>query len=482
MGFKTGINPHFIQRFFPAEKRLGHGSSFATNTKLKAAYSLYKQLKEKFFPQGLEFFGKYSIINDSIKEPLINTFLHFFKTAKQILRFAAAIINGFLTFGGDIMTYLDNAATTRPCEAAMSAVLDSMLYKYGNPSSLHKAGLEAEQDVTEARKAIAAALVCDPKCLTFTSGATEANNTVIFGAAKNYGRHGKKKIVVSSIEHPSVAEPIKQLEKTGEYEVLRISPNRNGSIDADDFISAVDENTFFASCMLVNNETGAINPVKKIFTAIKRSYPECITHCDAVQGFMKLPIKTSSLMADCVVVSGHKVYALKGVGALYIKSGIRIAPLIFGGGQEKGLRSGTESVPLIAGFGAAVRTMLPTMTTAYSNAEIICDYMVKSLSKLPYVRINSCLEDHSPYVLNFSVEGIRSEIMLHHLESRGVYVSSGSACSKGAHSSVLTEMGIPDKLADSAIRASICRETTNGDINALVNGIIDGYENLTKAY
>ena len=378
------------------------------------------------------------------------------------------------------MTYLDNAATTKPCEAAMTAVLDNMLYKFGNPSSLHKLGLEAEQEVTEARKAIAAALVCDPKCVTFTSGATEANNTVIFGAAKNYGKRSRRRIVVSAIEHPSVAEPIKKLEESGEYEVIRITPNRNGIIDADEFISAVDENTFLASCMYVNNETGAINPVRKIFTAIKRTYPECITHCDCVQAFMMLPIKTAALMADCVVVSGHKVNALKGVGALYVKNGIRIAPLICGGGQEKGFRSGTESVPLIAGFGAAVKSMLPTMATAYSNAEIVCDYMVKSLSKLPYVKLNSCLEEHSPYVLNFSVEGIRSEIMLHHLESRGVYVSSGSACSKGAHSSVLTAMGVPDRLADSAIRVSICRETTNGDINALVNGIIDGYENLAK--
>lgn len=378
------------------------------------------------------------------------------------------------------MVYLDNAATTKPCEAAMSAVLDNMLYKFGNPSSLHKLGLEAEQEVTEARKAIAAALVCDPKCVTFTSGATEANNTVVFGAARNYGKRNRRKIVVSAIEHPSVAEPIKRLEESGEYEVVRIAPNRNGVIDADEFVAAVDENTFLASCMYVNNETGAINPVKKIFTAIKRTYPECITHCDCVQAFMKLPIKTAALMADCVVVSGHKVNALKGVGALYVRNGIRIAPLICGGGQEKGFRSGTESVPLIAGFGAAVKSMLPSMATAYSNAEIVCDYMVKSLAKLPYVKLNSSLDDHSPYVLNFSVEGIRSEIMLHHLESRGVYVSSGSACSKGAHSSVLTAMGVPDRLADSAIRVSICRETTNGDINALVNGIIDGYENLAK--
>ncbi len=375
--------------------------------------------------------------------------------------------------------YLDNAATTKPCEAAMSAVFDSMLENYGNPSSLHKIGLNAENDMNEARKAVAAALVCDPKLLTFTSGATEANNTVIFGAAKKYGRR-RKKIVVSGIEHPSVAEPIKILEETGDYTVVRVMPDRSGAIDAEDFIKAVDDDTFLVSCMLVNNETGAINPVRKIFSYVKRTFPECITHCDAVQGFMKIPIKSADLMADAIVVSAHKVYALKGVGALFVKNGIRIPPLIYGGGQENRFRSGTEAVPLITGFGAAVRYLMPTMKTAYSNAEIICNYLVKSLSKLNFVKINSNLENHSPYILNFSVEGIRSEIMLHFLESKDIYVSSGSACSKGGHSSVLTAMGIPDKIADSAIRVSISRGTTEGDINALVNALREGYETLAK--
>lgn len=377
--------------------------------------------------------------------------------------------------------YLDNAATTKPCEPAVTAAFQNMVEDFGNPSSLHNIGLKAEQNVTEARKAIAAALVCDPKCITFTSGATEANNTVILGAARNYGKRNRKKIIVSAIEHPSVAEPIKFLESTGEYKVIRIMPDRNGLIDPDDFISAMDENVFLVSCMLVNNETGAINPVKKIFSYVKRNYPECITHCDAVQGFMKLPIKSADLFADAIVVSGHKVHAVKGVGAMYIRKGVRIAPLVHGGGQENNLRSGTEPVPLIAAFGAAVRALMGTMKTAYSNAETINTYLIKQLSKLDYVKINSNQESCSPYILNFSVEGIRSEIMLHHLESKGIYVSSGSACSKGAHSSVLTAMGVSDKLADSAIRVSICRTTTMGDIDQLINAVKDGYSTLAKA-
>lgn len=376
--------------------------------------------------------------------------------------------------------YLDNAATTRPCEPAVSAVFQNMVEDYGNPSSLHRLGLAAEQNVTEARKAVAAALVCDPQCVTFTSGATECNNTAIFGAAKNYGKR-KKKIVVSAIEHPSVAEPIKYLEEKEGFEVVRIKPSRGGGISAEDFIDAVDENTCIASCMLVNNETGAIQPVRRIFSQIKRNFPECVTHCDAVQGFMKMPIKSAEIFADVIVVSGHKVHAVKGVGAMYIRKGIRIAPLLLGGGQEKNLRSGTESVPLIAGFGAAIRALMPTVGVAHENAEQISAYLLKKLSKLEYVTVNSTAENTSPYITNFSVEGIRSEIMLHYLESKDIYVSSGSACSKGAHSSVLTVMGVSDKLADSAIRVSICRTTTMGEIDVLVTALQEGYQKLAKS-
>ena len=376
------------------------------------------------------------------------------------------------------MVYLDNAATTRPCEPAVSAVFQNMVEDYGNPSSLHKIGLIAEQNLTEARKSVAAALVCDPQCIVFTSGATESNNTAVFGIAKNYGKR-KKKIVVSSVEHPSVSEPIKQLEEQG-FEVVRIKPSRDGTIAAEDFLSVVDENTCLVSCMLVNNETGAIQPIRRIFSAVKRDFPECITHCDAVQGFMKMPIKSAELFADVIVVSGHKVHAVKGVGAMYIRKGIRVAPLLLGGGQEKNLRSGTESVPLIAGFGAAVRALMPTMSVASDNADKIRSYLLKKLGKFDFITVNSPIENSSPYITNFSVEGIRSEIMLHYLEEREIYVSSGSACAKGAHSSVLSEMGIPSKLADSAIRVSLCRTTTMGEIDQLINAIYEGHSSLAK--
>lgn len=378
----------------------------------------------------------------------------------------------------NVPAYLDNAATTKPCEEAVNACINAMTENYGNPSSLHKAGLNAELAVSEARKAIAAALVCQPECITFTSGATEANNTLIIGAAENYGKR-KKKIIVSAVEHPSVDETMKYLEKNG-FEIVRIKPQHTGEIDADEFISAVDDNTVLVSCMMVNNETGAIMPVKKIFSSIKRSYPECITHCDAVQGFMKLTIKAAELNADLITVSGHKVHAPKGIGAMYIRKGIRIAPRMLGGGQEKGQRSGTEAVPLISAFGAAVRAQLPTVRTAYSNAEELNARLRKKLSSLDYITINSNAEEQCPYILNFSVKGIRSEIMLHFLESKNIYVSSGSACSKGGHSSVLTAMGIADKTADSAIRISFSRFSSCGEVEALITAIQEGYLSLAK--
>ncbi len=377
------------------------------------------------------------------------------------------------------MIYLDNAATTKPCEPAVSAAFKCMVEDFGNPSSLHKLGIQAEMLIDEARKAVAAALVCDPQCVTFTSSATESNNTAVYGAVENYGRR-KKKIVISEIEHSSIAAPVKYLEEHGGYEVIRIPAEYNGEVDADSFIKAIDDKTCFVSCMFVNNETGAIQPVKKIFSYIKRNFPECITHCDAVQAFLKIPIKAAELYADVITVSGHKVHAVKGVGAMYIKKGIRIAPLMYGGGQEKGLRSGTESVPLIAAFGAAARALLPTMSTAYNNAEIINSYLLKKLKKLDFVVVNSVAEHASPFITNISVPGIRSEIMLHYLESKNIYVSSGSACSKGTGSSVLKSMGLNEKLADTAIRISISRTTTMGEIDTLINALQEGYSSLAK--
>lgn len=374
--------------------------------------------------------------------------------------------------------YLDNAATTKPCREAVKAVCDCMEENFGNPSSLHRAGLDAQLAVDNVRKIIGKSIAADPSCIYFTSGATESNNMAILGAVGAYGKR-KPKIVTTSVEHSSVAKVMEHLEQKG-FEIVRISPDRNGEISHERIVNAVDDRTCLVSLMMVNNETGYILPVRRAFYGIKKLYPQCITHCDAVQGFMKIPFKVSELGADILSFSGHKIYAGKGVGGFYLKKGIRLENLNFGGGQEKGLRSGTENVPMIVSVGAAVKAFGSDISERYKNAEDLKEKLCSKLQAIDGIYINSH-KDASPYIINISVPGIRSEIMLHYLEEKGIYVSSGSACSKGAKSGVLKEFGINDSFADSAIRISISHETTTSELAALVSGIEDAMASLVKS-
>ncbi|HNZ98369.1 cysteine desulfurase family protein [Ruminococcus sp.] len=371
--------------------------------------------------------------------------------------------------------YLDNAATTKPCEEAVAAAVTAMTQKYGNPSSLHRAGLEAQLLMDAARKTIADSIGADSGCIYFTSGATESNNLALRGASAAYGRK-RKKIVISAVEHASVEETAADLETKG-FEVIRVSPREDGRFYAADFINACDENTCLVSMMYVNNETGYILPVKEVFSAINRRMPDIITHTDCVQAYMKLPVKVSALNADLVSLSAHKIHGVKGVGALYIRKGVRVLPIVTGGKQEKGIRSGTESVPLIAAFGAAVEKMLPTVAQRYEKALRLKAYLLEKLGGIEGVEVNSP-GDGSPYVINISAGGKRSEIMLHFLESREIYVSSGSACSKGQQSGVLGQFGIRDKRADSALRVSITAETTEAELDAFCEGLHIGMEKV----
>ncbi len=372
---------------------------------------------------------------------------------------------------GKMSIYLDNAATTKPCGEAVSAAVDAMTENYGNPSSLHRAGLDAQLAVDRARKAIAASIGADSSEIYFTSGATESNNLALRGISAAYGRK-RRKIVISSVEHASVDETASALEKNG-FEIVRISPRDDGRFYADDFISACDENTCLVSMMLVNNETGYIMPVRETFMAVKRSYTEIITHCDCVQGYMKLPIKAASLGADLISLSAHKIHGVKGVGAIYIKKGVRVIPIVTGGKQEKGIRSGTESVPLIAAFGAAVDKFRPTIAERYERVSQLKAHLLEKIGGIENVTVNSP-SDGSPYVINISAVGKRSEIMLHFLESKGIYVSSGSACSKGQQSGVLGEFGISGKRADGAVRISITAQTTEGELDEFAEALAEG--------
>ena len=374
------------------------------------------------------------------------------------------------------MIYFDNAATTKPAKAVVETVCRCLEDNFGNPSSLHALGLKAEQAMSASRKAVADALGVPAEMVYFTSGATESSNLAVRGAAGTYGRR-KKKVITTTVEHSSVKEAFNRLEEEG-FEVVRISP-RDGAFDPADFIRAADENTCLISMMLVNNETGTILPVKKVFTEIKRRFPDIITHCDAVQAFMKIPVKANDLKADLISMSAHKIYGPKGVGALYVKKGVRLLKQNLGGKQENNMRGGTEAVPLIAGFGEAVIQLKDNFAERTEKLETLRKYFTEKISTMDGIVLNSS-EDAVPYIVNISVKGIRSEIILHFMEEKEIYISSGSACSKGAKSGVLGEFGIRPELEDSALRISFSHENTTEEIDEFINALEEAQKRLKR--
>lgn len=373
--------------------------------------------------------------------------------------------------------YLDNSATTRVCEKSAEKVLELMTQCYGNPSSLHKKGLEAQREVAHARQAVAVSLGAQPREIIFTSGGTEANNLAVLGGAAAGRRRGKR-IVTTAIEHPSVLEPMRQLEKEG-FEVVFLTPDTDGRVPEEAVLKAVTGDTILISVMAVNNELGSIQPIEVLKKAVKRAGAPALVHVDGVQAYGKLPLRPEKLGIDLLTVSGHKIHGPKGVGALYVSKNARILPRTFGGGQERELRPGTEAAPLIAGLGAAAEE-LPDWRQAYSRMEKLRDYTLQKLSGLEGVEVNSPVEG-LPYLLNFSALGIRSETMLHFLAQRGIYVSSGSACAKGKQSHVLKAAGLPDSRISSAIRVSFSRENTERDADALAEGVREGLACLARA-
>ncbi|MBR1764496.1 MAG: cysteine desulfurase [Ruminococcus sp.] len=373
------------------------------------------------------------------------------------------------------MIYFDNAATTKPSEAAVAAICRG-LRDFGNPSSLHGLGLAAEQHREEARSSVASALGALDEEIFFTSCATESSNTAIMGAAHSVGRR-KKKIVTTSVEHPSVENCCRALEEGG-FTVVRVVPREDGAIYPEDIISAVDGDTCLVTCMHVNNETGAVIPVERAFKAIRKKYPQVLLHCDCVQSFMKLPLFAKKLGADLISLSAHKIHGPKGIGALYIRKGVHIPPLMLGGGQERGFRSGTESVSLIMGFGAACRELSPTLDERFRRADELRTYLTRRCLENG-IAINS-RPDASPYVVSIAVKGLRSEVLLHFLEQREIYVSSGSACSKGKKSSVIAEFHVPEELRDSVLRISFSAENTEAEIDELISSILIAQKTLAK--
>ena len=362
--------------------------------------------------------------------------------------------------------YLDNAATTK-CYAQAAELMTRILCEdYGNPSSLHTKGMEAEKYVRTAAEQIAAALRCKPKEIVFTSGGTESNNLALAGCAQAYQRAGKK-ILTSPIEHPSVQKTLEHLAEQG-FTVTEIPADKNGRIDLDAFRELLDEETILVSVMLVNNETGIIEPVREISEIIRESGAKALLHVDAVQAFGKLPVHVKELGADLLSVSGHKIHGPKGIGFLYIKEKTKIRPIVFGGGQQNDIRSGTIPAPGIVGLGLAAETVCKDLSAQKERLTALKQEFAAGLTSLPDVVINGRTDDtFSPYILNVSFPGIRSEVLLHALEERGIYVSSGSACA--AHhpkdASVLQKLGYEKKRVDSAIRFSFSQETTAEELH-----------------
>ena len=363
--------------------------------------------------------------------------------------------------------YLDNSATTAVCRAAADKAYEMMTACWGNPSSLHTAGFEAEREMEAARSAVAGLLGAAPDTLTFTSGGTEANNLAIFGAAAAKARGGRH-IVTTAMEHPSVAAACGQLEKEG-WEVTRLVPDGSGCAPLSALEAALRPDTMLVSMMLVNNETGAILPVEEAAPLVRRLAPRALLHCDAVQAFGKLPIRVRPMDVDLLTVSGHKIHAPKGCGALYVKKGVRILPRAFGGGQERGLRPGTEATPAIAAFGAAAAAV-PELAGQRARFEELMNRLLAGLERQEEILLHRPAR-HAPYILNLSVPGIRSETLLHFLAQRGVYVSSGSACSRGKSSPVLAALGLPPAEIDSALRVSLSRDNDEEDLDRFLAGV-----------
>ena len=364
--------------------------------------------------------------------------------------------------------YLDNAATTRVSPAAARAALAAMTEDFGNPSSRHALGSGAARRVKEARETLARVLGADHREIVFTSCGTEGDNWAVRAAAE-LGRHRGKHIITTAVEHAAVLEQCRQLERAG-YEVTYLKPDTAGRVSAGQVEQALREDTVLVSMMLVNNETGAVLPVAETARAVRRTAPAALVHCDAVQGFLKVPFTVKELGADLLTVSGHKVHAPKGVGALYIRRGLKLPPLLFGGGQEEGLRPGTEATAQIAAFAAAAAEGAARFDRDAGHMAHLRDRARELLLReVPGLEVIGGGE--APHILAVTLPGYKSEVLVRFLSDRGVYISSGSACHRGKPSHVFAAMGLAKKQLDGALRVSFSGENTEEDVDALVQGL-----------
>lgn len=366
--------------------------------------------------------------------------------------------------------YLDNSATTRCSDRACQLMVDLLTKDYGNPSSLHMKGIEAERFVETAKKKIAKTLRVSEKEIIFTSGGTESNNLAIIGAAMANRRAGNH-IITTSIEHASVENPMEFLKEQG-FDITYLSVDENGIISLEELEEAVTEQTILVSMMQVNNEIGAIEPVAEAAELIKKKNPDTLIHVDAIQSYGKIYIYPKKLGIDMLSVSGHKIHGPKGSGFLWVKEKTKLKPLILGGGQQKGMRSGTENVPAIAGLGEAAEEIYENLDEKRAHLYGLKQRFIDGIEKLEGTHVNGKTgEDSAPHIVSVSFEGIRSEVLLHSLEDRGIYVSSGSACSSNNHagkqkgSKTLRNIHLKENLLDSTLRFSFSVHTTEEEID-----------------
>ncbi len=370
--------------------------------------------------------------------------------------------------------YLDNSATTRVCPEAAAAALRAMTEVYGNPSSTYTKGREAKKLLDASRRQVSDALGCQPGELVFTSCGSESDNWALLSGAEAMSRRGKH-IITSAVEHDAVRKSAEELERRG-YEVTYLRPDATGAVDPEAVRSALRPDTILVSLMLVNNETGAVTDIAAVSRVLKEAGSGALLHTDAVQAFCKLDFSPRSLGADLISVSGHKIHAPKGVGALYIRKGLRLKPYILGGAQEDGRRAGTEAVPQIAAFGEAAQLAKARLK---ENAARMAALKARTLdglrASIPELR---WIDTAAPHILSVSLPGWRSEVLMNFLEAREIYVSRSSACKKGARSHVLEAIGMDPRAIDGALRIGFCRYNTQDDVDALCAALRDARDTL----
>lgn len=366
------------------------------------------------------------------------------------------------------MIYLDNSATTQPCPEAVAAMTQALTENWGNPSALYDFGIDTARLLRQARQNVAAALGAEPDRVFFTSGGTEADNWAVFSTIQRLGKRGKH-IVTTAIEHHAILHCMKQLEAQG-YSVTYLQPDALGRISLESLKAALRPDTILVSIMMVNNEVGSVMPIAQMAKLTHKLCPNALFHTDAVQGFLKVPFAAKTLGADLISISSHKVHGPKGCGGLYISPRLRSFPaLLLGGGQESGYRSGTEGTPAIFGFAAACAALSPTLREDTAREKALLEQLAAQLDTLEGVQVNGAHD--APHILNLSIPGLPTQNSINILQDHGICVSAGSACAKGHRSHVLSAMNLPGQIIDGSFRVSLCRSTTQEDVDTLLRVI-----------